>query len=228
MNKKSWIVFIILVVGIIGGMVYMSMSNRLDLSDITKERAMSVLGAEERNGNIGDHTIGANSPKVTLIEYADYQCPGCASTAPIVKELAEKYSDSLQLVFRNYPITTIHPNARVAAATAEAAGLQGKFWEMHNLLFEKQNDWSSATVNERLSLFLGYGEQLGLDRERLERDLSSEAIKKKIDFDTAVGRIQQVSGTPAFFLNGKELNVNDLEKDITNALKDAGVAVEES
>lgn len=227
MNGKSWAVFGIIVLALVGGMVYLSMSNRLNVSDITNDSAMKILGAEARNGDIGEHTLGNENAKVVLIEYADYQCPGCGTTAPTVKSLTEKYRDSMLLIFRNYPITTSHPNARVAAATAEAAGLQGKFWEMHSLLFEKQSEWSNASVNDRLGIFLSYGDQLGLNREQLEKDIASENIKRKIDFDTAIGRVQNITGTPTFFLNGKSLNANELETGITNALKEAGVAVEE-
>ena len=127
MNKKSWIVFIVLVVTVIGGMVYMSTQNRLDVSDITNKQMNTIIGAESRNGRISDHTYGNKDAKVVIVEYADYQCPGCSTSSPKTKEIAEKYKDSVLLIFRNFPIANSHPNARAAAAVAEAAGLQGKF-----------------------------------------------------------------------------------------------------
>ena len=122
-------------------MIYISTQNRLNVSDINNDQLNTIIGAESRNGDIADHEIGSKSPKVTIIEYADYQCPGCSAAAPKAKALAEKYKDHVRLIFRNFPIASSHPNARAAAAVAEAAGLQGKFWEMNKLLYTNQDAW---------------------------------------------------------------------------------------
>ena len=110
MNKKSWVVFIAIVVAIIGGMVYMSGQNKLDVSDISEEKMKGIIGAEERNGNLADHTTGNTKAKVVLIEYGDYQCPGCSTAAPKAKALAEKYNVEMpiimevnKLLFENKP-----------------------------------------------------------------------------------------------------------------------------
>lgn len=231
MGTKHWLVFIAIVTVIIGGMVYTSIQGRLDVSDISGEKINKVIGPEERNGNIGDNVYGNKEAKVVLIEYGDYQCGGCKSVAPKVKLLAEKYKDSLAFVFRNYPLTTIHPNARAAAATAQAAGAQGKYWEMNELLFNEQENWQAAEVNIRNDIFLSYAEQLKLNLDKFREDTASQDITKKIDFDVALGGMQNVVGTPTFLIDGEVINTqaseNALEDAIKSALDKAGVAVKE-
>ena len=145
--------------------------------------------------------------------------------------MAEKYKDHVALVFRNYPIPSLHPNARAAAAVAEAAGLQGKFWEMHDLLYTNQGAWSNARAKERTDVFSSYAKQLGLNVDKFNADLAGSAVTKKIDFDVAVGRQLQIDGTPTFFINGNKLNLGDassIENAVKDALKKAGVAVDKA
>ena len=150
MNGKSWAIFSAIVVVLLGAMVYFAMQGRLDVSDVPQEQVThGSIAAEERNGNIADHRFGNDSHKVVLLEYGDYQCPACASANATVQEIKEKYKDKLTFVFRNLPLVSIHPNARAAASAAEAAGLQGKYWEMHNLLYDNQDSWGSLSVSER-------------------------------------------------------------------------------
>lgn len=230
MDAKRWIVFVIIVAAVIGGMVYMSMQNKLDISDISNEKIAGILPAEPRNGEIADNFTGKKDAKVVLIEYGDYQCPGCKTTAPKARAVAEKYKDHLTLVFRNFPITSLHPNARAAAAAVEAAGLQGKFWEMHDLVFENQVEWQSANVSERTDVFAGYSSQLGLDVDKFKEDLASEKITKKLDFDVAIGRKNGVEATPAFFIGGKQIETSSdssLEDAVKEALKKEGVKISE-
>ena len=226
MNKKSWSVFALIVIAIIGGLIYMSLQNRLDVSNISQDRINGVLAGEERNGHIGDHTKGNKQAKVRLIEYGDYQCPGCRTSTEEVDKLMSKYQDHLELVFRNFPIPSLHPNARAAAAVAEAAGLQGKYWQMHDLLYKNQTSWSTASSKERSDAFLGYAKQLQLNEQQFTKDLNSAKIAQKIDYDVAIARKQNITGTPAFYLNGKAVQRQkdgDLEKAVVEALKQAGV-----
>lgn len=228
MNGKTWAIFIIIVVAVIGGMVYIATQNRLDVSNIGTEAAAKSLPAEERSGNIADHTFGSTAPKITIVEYGDYQCPGCRTTAPEVKRLTDKYKEHVQLIFRNFPIASLHPNARAAAAVAEAAGKQGKFWEMHDLLYTNQEVWGAAQLKDRTELFIGYAQQLGLNMDEFDRDVASDAVNKKISFDTAVGRLQQVDATPTLILNGEKLKLEDadgMEKAIRDALTKVGVTL---
>lgn len=229
MNAKAWGIFGIIVAAILGGMVYLSTQQRLDVADIGATGASQIRQAETRNGDIGDHILGNPQASVVMVEYGDYQCPGCATAAPEAVRLAEKYQDHLALVFRNFPLAQIHPNARAAAAAAEAAGLQGKFWEMHELIYQGQSALSSAQASDRTSLLAGYARQLGLDEAQFNRDLADTRIAKKIDFDMALGRLQQVGGTPAFYVNGELIKLDDgvssLEQAVRQALSKQGVTL---
>ena len=230
MNKKSWMIFAIIVVAIVGGMIYISTQNRLNVSDINNDQLNTIIGAESRNGDIADHEIGSKSPKVTIIEYADYQCPGCSAAAPKAKALAEKYKDHVRLIFRNFPIASSHPNARAAAAVAEAAGLQGKFWEMNELLYVNQDAWKNANITERDNIFKSYAEQLKLNIDQYKADVASNRVKNKIDFDMALGRKHGVAATPTFYINGKNTEMDSsgsIESSVKEALKKAGVEVKD-
>ena len=231
MNGKSWTIFIIIVIAVIGGMVYLSTQIKLNIDDIDDNAMARFIDAEERNGNIADHTLGNKDAKVVLIEYGDYQCPGCSTAAPKAKAVAEKYSDDMVLIFRNFPISNSHPNARAAAAVAESAAFQGKFWEMHDMIYANQDSWSQASASDRTNVFLGYARELKLNEEQLKKDLSEPRITKKINFDVALGRKQGVSATPSFYLNGKPVEAtNDadyLETAVKEELKKAGVKIED-
>lgn len=230
MDAKRWMVFAVIVIAVIGGMVYMSTQNRLDIDGISNKQITRFIGPEDRNGEIGDRILGNKDAKVILVEYGDYQCPGCRTASPRAIEAIKKFEDHTALVFRNFPITQLHPNARVAAAAAEAAGLQDKFWEMHSLIYENQEEWSSAEIANRTDIFIGYAKQLGLDTDKFKSDISSSKITKKIDFDVAIGRKNGVTGTPAFFINGKQIEMGSetaLEDAIKKALNESGVKLEE-
>lgn len=227
MNGKTWGVFIAIVVTILGGMVYLSVTHRLDISDIAKDQLTKIIPAEKRNGDIQEHTFGSDKPKVTIIEYGDYQCPGCRTVAPRIKSAVEKHKNNVQLIFRNFPLSG-HTHARLAASVAEAAGLQGKYWEMHDLLYENQDAWSKAQNHERNDIFMGYAKQLKLDESRFANDLSSDRVLQKISFDTAVSRAHEITATPTIFINGKKVeDLNSIDAEVENALKAAGVSTEE-
>ena len=117
-----------------------------------------------------------------------------------------KVKNKMTFIFRNFPLTSIHPNARAAAAAAEAAGLQGKYWEMHDILYENQKGWESATAEERDTLFSQYANTVGVNKEQFAKDLSNTNIGKKISFDQALGKKAKVSGTPTLYLNGTLVN----------------------
>ncbi len=203
MGTKGWIIFATVAALLLGGLVYMSSANRIDVSgyDINK-----IISADEKNGNIGDNVFGNKSSKVVLIEYGDYQCPGCGSAYARVKPITDKYQGQIAFVFRNLPITSLHPNARAAAAVAQAAGLQGKYWEMHDKLYSSQNAWSGASVSDRTTIFRGYAESIGLKLDQYDKDVTSEAVNKKINFDQAIfKRTGFQQATPTFTLDGKQV-----------------------
>ncbi|MDN5819841.1 MAG: DsbA family protein [bacterium] len=216
MSKKVWIIFIAACVLVLGGLVYYSNSNKLDVSQY---KNMSVIEANDYNGKIADHVYGNADSPVLLVEYGDYQCPGCGQVYPTTKEISEQYKDQIGFIFRNFPLSSMHPNARAAAAAVEAGGIQGKYWEMHNSVYENQQNWQGASAEDRTGMFTGYGTELGLDGDKLKSDMASTAVAHKIDFDMALGKQAGVHATPTFYLNGQEIS-GDVWND-ADAFKDA-------
>ena len=194
----------VIIVAFLGLMFWMSESNKIDLSsvDIYKE-----IPASHQNGQIGEHIYegSAKKSKVVLIEYGDFQCGGCATISSKVKALAKEYGDKITVIFRNFPIEG-HTNALSASAAAEAAGLQGKYWQMYSALFENQNEWSVANATERTEFYKKYAQEIGVDTNKMIEDMKSSEINKKITFDKALGKESKVNATPSFYLNGKEIS----------------------
>ncbi len=175
----------------------------MDVSGVDEAKAVA---ASEQNGNIADHVFGATSGKAILIEYGDFQCPACASAYPNIKELTEEFKDDLTFVFRNLPLTSIHPNARAAASAAEAAGLQDAYWKMHDQLYQNQTSWSSASTEQRLSYFETYAKSAGVkDIQKFKTDMNSKGVSDKINFDLALAKKIGASATPAIYLDGKKI-----------------------
>jgi protein-disulfide isomerase len=204
MTNKGWIIFTVLCAAILGGLIGVSQKDKIDVSSADLNVAQAATAS---SGNIADHVFGNQNSKALLIEYGDYQCPGCESAYPIVKQITEKYKDQLGFIFRNFPLSSLHPNALAAAAASEAAGLQGKYWQMHDKLYEDQASWKNLGGENRTDYFVAAAEDLGLDGNKLRTDLNDANVKKKIDFDRALGEKAGVTGTPSFFINGK--NVGD-------------------
>ena len=142
-----------------------------------------------------DHVSGGVDAPLTIVEYGDYQCPHCRIVHQNIKQLRERLGDQLQYVYRHLPITTVHPEAQLAAEAAEAAAAQGKFWEMHDLLFSRQQ------LSKRH--LLGYAAELDLDMERFEQDLDENVYAKRVQADFRNGLKSGVNGTPTFFVNGQ-------------------------
>ena len=142
-----------------------------------------------------DHRAGPDDAPVTLVEYGDYECPYCGAAHPVVQEVRRILGANLRFVFRNFPLTQAHPHAERAAEAAEAAGAQGKFWGMHDLLFEHQEALEEPDL-------LRYAAALSLDEERFARDLSAGAYSDRVRRDFRSGVRSGVNGTPTFFING--------------------------
>ena len=152
--------------------------------------------------NSADHHQGNVNAAITLVEYGDFECPYCRRAQPLVKRLLHQRGKELLFVYRNFPLQEIHPHAYVAAVTAEAAGKQRKFWEVHDLIFENQD---KLNTNYLLSLI----DSLGLDLEQFAKDSNSEDLLKKIETDFDSGIRSGVNGTPTFFLNGYPVSTYD-------------------
>jgi NhaA family Na+:H+ antiporter len=142
-----------------------------------------------------DHLRGAPDAPVTLVEYGDFQCPYCADSYPVVQRLLERFGDRLRFVFRHLPLTDLHPRAQAAAEAAEAAAAQGRFWEMHNRLFEHRFELGDAELRR-------HAEAIGLDVERFDRELRDGVHAWRVQRDHDSGARSGVPSTPRFFVNG--------------------------
>lgn len=147
--------------------------------------------------------VGTEGAKVTIVEFADFQCPACGSAHPVLKQIIDQNKDKMLFVHRNFPLS-IHANAEVSARAAEAAGLQGKFWEMHNMLFEHQNEWSTSL--KPYDIFARYAQDLGLNVDQFKSDIDSTKVVDKIRLDKGDGEALGVNSTPTLYINGQEYN----------------------
>ena len=144
-----------------------------------------------------DHIQGSAQAPVALLEYGDYQCPYCGRAYPIIKDLQATLGSKLRFVFRNFPLTKAHPYAELAAEAAEAAAASGKFWEMHDTLYENQEALSEESL-------VAYARQLGLDVPKFVEDIAKRQFKSRVRNDFMGGVKSGVSGTPGFFINGEK------------------------
>jgi protein-disulfide isomerase len=149
------------------------------------------------------HSVGPEAAKVTLEEFGDYQCPPCGAMFPEVKKMETEFGDQIRFVFRQNPLPQIHKFAISAAHAAEAAGLQNRFWAMHDKLYENQKIWSAS--EDPRPLFIEYAKSIGIDPDRFVKDMTGDAADDRIVEDHKRAAALGVSGTPTFFLNGHEL-----------------------
>jgi protein-disulfide isomerase len=145
---------------------------------------------------------------VVIEEFADYECSACAATHPTVQQIQNAYGNRVKIIFRNFPLQT-HPKAYDAAVAAEAAGMQGKFWDMQNLLFREQQFWKTASDHRKM--FEDYAQKIGLDLERFRNDMAGMAAKDRVDKDLQRAKALNVGSTPTFFLNGREMPFAETE-----------------
>lgn len=156
-----------------------------------------------------DWVTGNKESKVILIEYGDFQCPACAAYYPIVKQIIGEHENQMQFVYRHFPLPQ-HQNAKPAAYAVEAAGKQGKFWEMYAKIFENQNDW--ATKRNANDTFKEYAQSLGLNVDQFSNDVGSEEIKSKVNDQNQSGVKIGINSTPTFFLNGKQIHPRNYDE----------------
>jgi len=221
MDKRFWAIIGIIVV-VFGGILFLN------------NHKSSNSGSSSSNAQPTNHIKGNTSSKVTLLEYGDYQCPVCESYFPVVQQVQQKYNDTVKFQFRNLPLIQVHQNALAAARAAEAASLQGKFWEMHDMLYTNQNwnDWTQSNVPA--TYFNTYAQQLNLNLTQFKKDFASSAVNATINADIeAFQKTGQQEATPTFFVNGKYVansnfvdsngpSIDAFSKVLDQALKDAG------
>ena len=161
--------------------------------------------------NNEDHIEGNTSAPITLLEYGDYQCPYCQKAYKMVKQIQQEMGSQLQLAFRNFPLTKIHPDAKAAAIASEAAAKQGKYWEMHDHLFENHTDFSREKLIE-------FAQQLGLDAATFTKDIDDTTLADKVDADFYGGMRSGVSATPTFYINNEKFEGNWLGGELKEKL----------
>jgi protein-disulfide isomerase len=195
MSREAKILTAVLVV-VVGGMVGLFIAFGGGGAPATK---VTDAGKLTRSSS---HAQG--SGKVQIVEFGDYQCPSCGAAYPIIKQLQTENANDISLIFRNFPLPQLHANAITAAEAAEAAGKQGKYFEMHDKLYETQKEWS--TLSNPLDTFVSYAKGLGLDQNKFKQDVEAENFKAIIDTDVADGNALGVNATPTFYINGKKID----------------------
>ena len=211
----------VVVVVLIAVGAYFVIDGNNKATDFSAYNFYSVIEASKDNGNIGDHVKGDASAPVLIFEYADYQCPGCASINPRVNKAVEESNGKLAVVYRSY-LLPYHQNGTAAASAAEAAGLQGYWKSYADKLFSEQTEWEYATASERTELFNKYFEEVTDgkgDLEKFNKDIASEEVSKKISFDMGIGKRVDVQGTPAFYVDGQLINWSEAGEVTVNGKK---------
>lgn len=213
MSKQFIVIIVVVVLGLVGVLM------------LTKDKESSSGSNSSTSQSQGsNHTVGAGNKKVTLVEFADFQCPACKSFFPIVNEIKKSYGDDITFQFRHFPLTQIHQNATISSRAAEAAGKQNKFFEMHDLLFENQDSW--AQLENPTSVFEGYATQLGLNIDQFKKDMADSATLAVINADQKIGQGFGANSTPTFVINDKKLDSNptsidEFKKKIDEAIAEA-------
>ncbi len=190
----------------------------------------SKQAAEQANEGVSEvetHVKGNPEAAVTLVEYSDFQCPACGQFYPYIEDIVNLYQDDLRFEYRHFPLITIHPNALPAAIASEAAGQQGRFWEMYDILFENQSAWAEAS-NAR-AYFVQYASELGLDVDMFKRHLDSSILENSVMDSFNDARSQGFSGTPTLLLNGEKMEIetfDDFKAQIETAINETKTTTE--
>jgi len=214
-------------VAVIAAVVLMSQRSSQDDAPSQGNSIASATPAVQRQvapGVPDPYSRGGANARVTLEEFSDFECPACGVLEPGLRKVVNDYGDRVRLIFRNYPLP-MHKSAFLAARAAEAAGRQGKFWEMHDALYDHQEEWSK--VMEPRTQFDAYATRLGLDVQKFKADMERQEIVERIRADMQRGNSLNVRGTPTVYLNGRELvpgklvTEADLRREIDAALGSA-------
>lgn len=211
MNTKrifTWGAFIIIVGLIVWGMI--AAANKAE------RESMSIASVDEVAST--DWVKGNASSTVTLIEYSDFQCPACGAYFPLVEKAVADNISNIRFVYRHFPLTQ-HANAIPAAQAAEAAGIQGKFWEMYEMIFTAQADWENS--KDAKTIFIGYATKLGLDIPKFTADYALPEIQEKINASIKSGVKAGVNSTPTFYVNGKKIVNPQTNEEFQKLIDDA-------
>jgi len=209
-TKILGIILALTVALLVGGVFFLSkQSTSNDIKDATVYQIDYSKGQK----------IGSDSAKVKLVEFSDFECPACAAASNYTKKYESGENPDIQFIYRHFPLPQ-HESAKKAALVAEAAGEQGKFWQMHDKLFETQFEWEES--KDSTAFFLSLAKELGLDEEKIKKAIEENTYAAKIDADLSEGRSLGVNSTPTFYLNGRKLNLKsfaDLNTAVEEELK---------
>jgi protein-disulfide isomerase len=214
MGREAKILIVILVIAV-GGMI------ALFIAGGGSGSGSSVGTAADASKLVNANSHKADTGKVTVVEFGDFQCPACGAAYPQLKKIQGDYAGKVTFVFRNFPLQ-MHANAPAAAYAAEAAAKQNKYWEMHDKLYETQSDWSELPSDETVAKFNGYAEQLGLNIDQFKQDEAGDAVKQAVEADKTDGNALNIQSTPTIYVNGQQAASYDyatLKTLIDNALK---------
>lgn len=160
----------------------------------------------------------AQKKVVTVVEFSDLQCPACKAASPIRDQIRAAHPGQVEFIFRHYPLTQIHGNALLAAQAAEAATVSDKFWQYHDLLFQKQEEWSELSSDQAKEKMIEYAISLQIDKDAFTSELNSDTVKSAVQSDINLGNEIKISATPTFFVDGKQVSAPDVAKTVSDIL----------
>ena len=212
MSREAKILIGVLVV-VVGGMIGLFALANSGSDGPAPKGSKTVVRADS-------HKTGSGS--VQLVEFGDYECPACGAAYPTIKQIMKDYDGKVTLYFRNFPLVQIHKNAMMGAEAAESAGAQGKYWEMHDALYDNQKEWGELSSTDAETKVLGYAKNLELDTDKMKSDIDSEKYKQVIQQDMADGNALGIDSTPTIYVNGvktQDYQYSTLRDAINAALK---------
>ncbi|HEX8227433.1 MAG TPA: thioredoxin domain-containing protein [Candidatus Saccharimonadales bacterium] len=221
MDKRFW-GFLIAIGLVLAGIFFITNTNKADAPAASR-------------GVLTNHVRGQGTTGVTLVEYGDFQCPACGQYYAPLEDVVKKYGDQIKFQFRHFPIVSAHPNAIAGGRAAEAADMQGKFWEMHSKLFQENytqqvarsqgKDYPTWTEDPNVQdVFVGYAKELGLDTAKFSTDFKSSTANNRVQADLAEGNKLGVNSTPTFFVNGKKISTPQPTLEAFSKIIDAEIA----
>jgi protein-disulfide isomerase len=217
-QKESGMKNIPLLVGTIVGTIILIVGVAYFFSGPVAPTTESTVVDQAQLMDGATYTFGPEEAQVTVVEFSDFQCPACRASEPLVQQLKNNYGDSVKFVYRHFPLDSIHPNARLAAQASEVAGDNGKFWEYHDVLFAKQDEWADiADKQELLNVFGDYAAQLQIDKETFLEKIETQEVVARVAKDSDLGSVLQVNSTPTFFVNGQQTTAPQLISAVESA-----------
>ena len=211
-----FLIIVVVLIAAVGGVWLLRRSARQTTNANATANANESDPGSEPPGAQPPWVRGNPKAPVTVEEFADFQCPSCGYYYPELKKIESEFGDNLRVIFRERPLVPPHEHALIAAQAAEAAGLQNRFWEMHDKLYENQKTWSDAS--DLVPIFVDYAKQIGLDTDRFMKDLNGEAVATRIFQDGKRVHALNVISTPTFYVNGKEAKDDNWKPDGLRAM----------